>query len=79
MNKIEIPFKVKRVIVPTKSIPIYQKSNEIGKATIYISKGEYYAKTSLKEDCNFTCMGTLIIRDGDIIEEIHIEYLHIKE
>jgi hypothetical protein len=77
-HKIIIPIPVKKVYYPNKSVPVYQNSIQIGDGVVYTINKEKMAQTALNCDCDLTAMGKMVIREGDIIDELHITALYIK-
>lgn len=76
-HKIVIPYPAKKVFYPIKPVPVYQKHIIIGEAVVRTNKGEKMAETALNEPFELKAMGTFVIRDGDIIDELHITAFEI--
>ena len=67
--EIIIPYPCNSVIYPHKSVPVWDKTTQIGKATISTHKGVKTAKSDINATNRFIARGRLILREGDIINE----------
>ncbi len=76
-TEIRLPFPVKNIRIAKKSIPIYQNSTIVGTARVTHSQGKIMAKMPLKMDFvpYLTAMGELVSFDGDLIDEMYVDYL----
>lgn len=78
-HKIIIPYPCASVIYPHKSVPVWQKTTQIGKASISTQRGVKMAKTDMDVPCEFIARGRLVLREGDIINEFIIIGFEIVE
>ena len=79
LNKIIIPYPCASVIYPHKSLPVWQKTTQIGKASISTQKGVKMAKSDISEPIDLIARGRLVMREGDIINEFVIIGFEIVE
>ena len=70
--EIIIPYPCNSVIYPHKSVPVWQGTTQIGKATISTHKGVKTAKSDISVTNRLIARGELILREGDIINEFKI-------
>lgn len=75
--EVRLPFPVKNIRIAKKSIPIYQNSKIVGVAIVTHTQGVTMAKIPLKMDfvSYLTAMGELVSFDGDLIDEMYVDYL----
>lgn len=79
LNKIIIPYPCASVIYPHKSVPVWQGTTQIGKASISTQKGVKMAKSDISEPIDLVARGRLVMREGDIINEFVIIGFEIVE
>jgi len=76
-HKILIPYPVKRVYYPDKPVPVYQFLTLIGEAIVDTNGKEKVAETGLNEPYDLRARGRFVVRDGDILDELHITAFEI--
>lgn len=80
-TEIRLPFPVKNVRIAKKSIPIYQNLKIVGVAIVTHTQGVIMAQIPLKMDFvpYLTAMGELVSLDGDLIDEMYVDYLCVPK
>lgn len=71
-HNIIIPYPCGTVVYPHKSVPLWQGTTQIGKASICTHKGVKMAKTDMDVPIDLIARGRLVMREGDIINEFVI-------
>lgn len=68
-HEIVIPYPCNSVIYPHKSVPVWNGTTQIGKATISTHKGVKTAKSDISVTNRLIARGRFVVREGDIINE----------
>ena len=79
IHKIIIPYPCSGVTYPYKPVPVWQGTNQIGKASISTHKGVKTAKTDFLEPIDLVARGRMVLREGDIINDFVIVGFEIQK
>ena len=78
-HNIIIQYPCSSVVYPHKSVALWKKTTQIGKASICTHKGVKIVKTDLSEPIDLIARGRLVMREGDIINEFVIIGFEVSE